>query len=1254
MKKNLRLLCLGLAAATFTCSFAQEAQNMTDKLTNADMELGLKGWGFDGEKLMGKNTKNPAVQTGFYGMANGVLEAWNGNGNGLANAYIMQRIGNLPNGTYVFGANIGASKQYHRKAVTVTVNGKDVTKYEYWSNLDSVKGVELFANEAIVPVATNNPDYNNMVTADGSLYTDGHAMKFNVAVTLTDEDEKPGYMDAGLRYVGTNANYVVWDNATLYYFGEGVSEEAALEAMAKIDVANAIAIADTLKNTHIANDTLKNLTEALAAAEKAEFTAANFNDVLEVVYRAAGLARKSAADYKALANNLEDAKVVAAGTWRESNAMYVGFLNDAIAAAEAAYAAKEMNREELTALRKELNWSAGDVKYDSLYIAVDALNAFIDAARNLEGQPGGYTAIQIQGLQDLKQELNDTMTVYEADAELDFAERTINPNGLYGYIARIYAAIESVKNNPISTEYTQMPIVFKQAEDGWVEGTSMYDQSAGVVGYISPMYRFQGKISNFRVTVKKNKSGNAFFCLSALEFYDGNGQKIELTEDDLSTNADHNTLNPENPDGGGIAALFDDDQTTFFHSAWQNMPADAHYLEVNLPNGGYDAFSFRMLGRANNGWDQSHTFPAEMVISTPAPKRDALETLINQAKAYDAYSFPEVGYYEYDHSYLTDVIAEAEALVNSFGSEDDCVAMATKLSEQMAKFELSEEKSIRLPEPGKEYRIISAVPAFYNLQSVEKALTVHAADTTLWWENVCADSLQQTFIFEPICEEGETFPFVKVETGENPDGTTWEETYYCYAIKNVKYNSYIDSTFTGDPARLHLAAEIVDTVLLKHLGRGQWNIIAGGTLHAGDHNSGNPSESKGAYGGIYGISSGICPYGGGLDGASAWYIREYSALPLAVAVEGAEFKSEFIRFASANTIKLTADKACAFDGLALYDLYGAELAIDTVVVKGNVATITPAKNLVGCSFAFNNAEGVASVEFDAYHFISKISLLEEAYEVAVAVAPVEGENVGEYADIAEYTAAIEAAEAMIEAGAATDAEVEAMIARLEAAVEGLAVNLPVEGKYYFIYNAVEAFEKNNGYKMALYTADYDLKWGHENHLDYNRYWQFELATEEELSMLIEDEKTIKNLLGKAYYLKSVGTELYIADGATSAQVGLTDDKEAAIPYLVNVFGVGKEVSFDGLGQAGKRIHANGHGGGAGKGSNIVYWSSGAGTASAWHVVETQYDVTDIDFTEIETEQAVVKGAYDLFGRRIVAPTAPGIYIIDGKKKYIKK
>lgn len=51
--------------------------------------------------------------------------------------------------------------------------------------------------------------------------------------------------------------------------------------------------------------------------------------------------------------------------------------------------------------------------------------------------------------------------------------------------------------------------------------------------------------------------------------------------------------------------------------------------------------------------------------------------------------------------------------------------------------------------------------------------------------------------------------------------------------------------------------------------------------------------------------------------------------------------------------------------------------------------------------------------------------------------------------------------------------------------------------------------------------------------------------------------------------------------------------------------------------------------------------------------QSAYDVTD----GIENVEAIVPvklGIYDLFGRRIDTPTAPGIYIIDGKKTLIKK
>ena len=47
------------------------------------------------------------------------------------------------------------------------------------------------------------------------------------------------------------------------------------------------------------------------------------------------------------------------------------------------------------------------------------------------------------------------------------------------------------------------------------------------------------------------------------------------------------------------------------------------------------------------------------------------------------------------------------------------------------------------------------------------------------------------------------------------------------------------------------------------------------------------------------------------------------------------------------------------------------------------------------------------------------------------------------------------------------------------------------------------------------------------------------------------------------------------------------------------------------------------------------------------------DIENIDVTD-EYVAPAVKGTFDLFGRRIDTPAATGIYIVDGKKKLIKK
>ena len=68
-------------------------------------------------------------------------------------------------------------------------------------------------------------------------------------------------------------------------------------------------------------------------------------------------------------------------------------------------------------------------------------------------------------------------------------------------------------------------------------------------------------------------------------------------------------------------------------------------------------------------------------------------------------------------------------------------------------------------------------------------------------------------------------------------------------------------------------------------------------------------------------------------------------------------------------------------------------------------------------------------------------------------------------------------------------------------------------------------------------------------------------------------------------------------------------------------------------------------------------------ASAMYVVEAEKYITDVVYSingieEIDvTDEFVapaVKGTFDLFGRRIDNPATTGIYIIDGKKRVVKK
>ena len=128
--------------------------------------------------------------------------------------------------------------------------------------------------------------------------------------------------------------------------------------------------------------------------------------------------------------------------------------------------------------------------------------------------------------------------------------------------------------------------------------------------------------------------------------------------------------------------------------------------------------------------------------------------------------------------------------------------------------------------------------------------------------------------------------------------------------------------------------------------------------------------------------------------------------------------------------------------------------------------------------------------------------------------------------------------------------------------------------------------------------------------------------------------------------------------AQSTALELTDSVELAGKYAITILqGTIVNINLNNNIDEHKCLHAGEHYEGTGKGGNIVGYAGSVNTASSWYISEVEAVLTDLDFTVVDDNDEevtpVVKGIYDLYGRRVVNPTAPGIYIVDGMKRVIK-
>ena len=161
--------------------------------------------------------------------------------------------------------------------------------------------------------------------------------------------------------------------------------------------------------------------------------------------------------------------------------------------------------------------------------------------------------------------------------------------------------------------------------------------------------RLGGDYQYVRLQVEKTggmekSKGNLYFALSELAIYPVTSYKEApyTKEDGLITNASQLSSNAVEPKEGSLAALIDNDFTTFFHSTWsqENLMDELHFLQIDLN----DAYKKIALKYSKRQVDADNGSPVTLrIYATNTPEDENSWTYLgNQTCAYD-YNFGNTG-----------------------------------------------------------------------------------------------------------------------------------------------------------------------------------------------------------------------------------------------------------------------------------------------------------------------------------------------------------------------------------------------------------------------------------------------------------------------------------------------------------------------------------------------------------------------------------------------------------------------------------
>ena len=320
---------------------------------------------------------------------------------------------------------------------------------------------------------------------------------------------------------------------------------------------------------------------------------------------------------------------------------------------------------------------------------------------------------------------------------------------------------------------------------------------------------------------------------------------------------------------------------------------------------------------------------------------------------------------------------------------------------------------------------------------------------------------------------------------------------------------------------------------------------------------------------------------------------------------------------------------------------GGVAARATVNPQPGEGANTPYVDGDGDTYCFNKKNGEGewqiykfTMDHKEYYWLENLVALPEALGVKVGTDPgcvvVTDEYEAAFADAAAFLAA-EGEKDDAAAKQHIDALL-AQVAQLTAAKNPIVENTP------YVFVATLDYYSHSGNTMVMLPGKTTIEgveidaptWGAmPKELDETVQYVFEKAN-------VETDNEAE--AGNYYYIKNVANSKYIK--CAEAGIYFVDEKDGNHFFVNNVTGAVWAFTRPGTDQA---IHQNGHGGGAGTGGNLVYWSQATG-ASQWYIMSVENATSIEDVIVAEGDDVVSVAYYTASGAALPAP-AKGINVV---------